>query len=190
MDILINDDKTFENVDYALQKLPISEFNNCEFIQCNFSKTDVNNSTFMDCLFKGCDFSLAKLNNTGIKNIRFVNCRLRGIEFGACNDFLFSASFDNCQLDYSSFYKKKMKKAFFENCSLKQVDFSHADLSGAVFKNCDLLHAIFIQTNLEKADFRTAKGYSFDPEQNKIKKAKFSYSDVGGLLAKYHIDIE
>ncbi|MDQ6813405.1 MAG: pentapeptide repeat-containing protein, partial [Bacteroidota bacterium] len=107
-----------------------------------------------------------------------------------CNDFLFSATFENCQIDYSSFYKKKMKKALFENCSLKEVDFTEADLAGAVFKNCELYQAIFNQTILEKADFRTARNYSLDPELNKIRKAKFSYPDVTGLLSKYGIEIE
>jgi uncharacterized protein YjbI with pentapeptide repeats len=82
-----------------------------------------------------------------------------------------------------------MKKAVLDSCSLKQVDFAETDLSAAVFKNCDLTDAVFMQTILEKADFRTAKNYAFDPEQNKIKKAKFSLPDVAGLLNKYNIEI-
>ena len=38
---------------------------------------------------------------------------------------------------------------------------------------------------LEKADFLTSYNYSFDPELNKIKGAKFSQAGVTGLLAKY-----
>ena len=78
----------------------------------------------------------------------------------------------------------------FGNCSLKQVDFEETELTLAAFNNCDLLHARFIKTILEKADLRTAINYSFDPEINKIKKAKFSYPGVQGLLDKYNIDIE
>jgi hypothetical protein len=43
---------------------------------------------------------------------------------------------------------------------------------------------------LEKTDFRTAYNYSFDPENNRIKKAKFSLAQVVGLLDKYDIHIE
>jgi len=39
-------------------------------------------------------------------------------------------------------------------------------------------------------DFRTAFNYSFDPEINKIRKARFSYPGVCGLLQKYNIEIE
>jgi hypothetical protein len=43
---------------------------------------------------------------------------------------------------------------------------------------------------LEKVDFRTAVNYAFDPNSNKIKKAKFSLMGLAGLLSKYDIDIE
>jgi len=51
------------------------------------------------------------------------------------------------------------------------------------------LNATFDKTMLEKADFRTAYNYSIDPDNNRIKKAKFSQSGLGGLLHKYDIVI-
>lgn len=83
-----------------------------------------------------------------------------------------------------------MKKTDFIDCSLKDVDFTEADLSQANFKNCDLERTNFMQTNLEKADFSTAFNYSFDPEMNKIKKAKFSQQGALRLLDKYNLEIE
>ena len=83
-----------------------------------------------------------------------------------------------------------MKKASFIDCSLKEVDFAETDLTQALFKNCDLLNASFVETVLDKADLRSAINYSFDPELNKIKKAKFSHAGVVGLLTKYDIVIE
>jgi uncharacterized protein YjbI with pentapeptide repeats len=115
---------------------------------------------------------------------------LIGINFDHCSDFLFAADFQNCVLDYASFFRKKMKKAKFTECSLKEADFTGVDLAMAVFSNCDLSRAVFHESNLEKVDFRTAANYSFDPEANKIKKAKFSLSGVPGLLGKYNIEIE
>src|SRR3954466_5278122 len=103
MEDQIHEDQTFENVDYSEKKFPKTEFNYCDFINCNFSKSDLTNSSFMDCSFKGCNLSLAILNNTAIKSLSFLKCKLTGIDFSVCNEFLFAASFDNCQLDYSSF---------------------------------------------------------------------------------------
>lgn len=190
MDILAHEDKTFENVNYAEKTLLNREFSNCTFINCDFSKSNLSNNDFMDCSFKGCNFSLAILDNTGIKNVKFSDCKLMGIDFSRCNSFLFAPLFQNCHLDYSTFFQKKMKKTNFIDCSIREVDFAEADLTMSVFKNCDLLNAGFMRTILEKVDFRTAINYSFDPELNKIKKAKFSYSGVAGLLNKYNIDIE
>ena len=83
-----------------------------------------------------------------------------------------------------------MKKTNFIDCSMQEMDLAEVDLSMAVLKNCDLLNTSFMRTILEKADFRTARNYSFDPEQNKIKQAKFSFPGVAGLLNKYQIVIE
>ena len=182
--------KVFESVDYSEKKLVEREFEDCSFTNCNFSKSDLRGIQFMDCHFKGCNLSLAMLDDAGIKSVAFKDCKLMGIDFSKCNDFLFSVSFENCQLDYCSFYKKKMKKTIFRGCSLKHTDFTETDLSLSILDHCDLSEAIFIQGTLEKTDFRTAKNYAFDPEINKIKKARFSMPDVVGLLTKYNIDIE
>ncbi|MCG6915387.1 pentapeptide repeat-containing protein, partial [bacterium BMS3Abin03] len=68
-------------------------------------------------------------------------------------------------------------------------DFSECDLSSSVFENCDLARAIFANSVIEKADFRTSYNFSIDPEINRIKKDKFSSSNVIGLLDKYDIEI-
>ncbi len=184
------EEATFENIDFSEKDLFDLEYIKCEFINCNFSKSNLRNTDFVDSNFKGCNFSLAVMDHTGLKNVQFISCKSVGVNFSACSNFLFSVSFQDCHLDYSSFFQKKMKKANFINCSLKEVDFEDADLSLGTFDKSDLYNARFIKTNLEKADFRSASNYVFDPAINKIKKAKFSYPGVLGLLSKYDIDIE
>ncbi|MCJ8155237.1 pentapeptide repeat-containing protein [Chryseobacterium sp. SSA4.19] len=71
-----------------------------------------------------------------------------------------------------------------------EVDFSECDLSNASFGYCDLSGAIFDKTNLEKADFRMAVNYSIEPAQNRLKKAKFSLSEVHGLLSHLGVEID
>ena len=55
---------------------------------------------------------------------------------------------------------------------------------------CELAGATFDRTNLEKADLRTAYHFIIDPDNNRIKKAKFSESALSGLLTKYDLVIE
>ena len=190
MEAQIHEKETFENLDFSEQAIQDGEYTKCIFTNCNFSKTNLRSTDFVDCTFKGCNFSLAQLDNTGLKNVTFIASKLIGINFSACSNFLFSVTFQDCHLDYSSFFHKKMKKTNFTKCSLKEVDFEEADLSSANFNNCDLYNTRFINTNLEKTDFCTATNYTFDPEINKIKGARFAYSGISGLLAKYNIDIE
>lgn len=186
----LEQDKTFDNIDYSEKDLSKREFVNCTFTNCNFSKCKLSSTDFIDCNFQNCNFSLALLKQTGLKNIGFTNCKMVGIDFSVTNDFLFSVNFAHCIIDYSTFFKKKMKKTIFKHSSLKDVDFGDTDLSMAIFDNCDLLNTAFTASNLEKADFRTAKNYIIDPEKNKMKNARFSYTGLAGLLSKYDLNID
>jgi uncharacterized protein YjbI with pentapeptide repeats len=113
-----------------------------------------------------------------------------GLQLENCNDFGLSFSFENCQLNHSTFFQMNIKKTIFRDCQLREIDFSETNLSDAIFDNCDLAQAIFTNTILEKADFRTAYHYSIDPENNRLKKAKFSLLGVSGLLDRYDIVIQ
>ncbi len=180
----------FEKIDYTVNPLSKGDYECCRFINCNFYHSDLSNVVFRECTFSECDLSLTTLKNTVFNDIKFVNCKLLGMQFHECKSFLFSVDFENCVLKLAVFYKMKLKKTMFKNCDLQEADFSEADLSDAVFENCDLQRATFDSTILEKADFRTAYNYSFDPERNRIKKARFSQAGINGLLDKYDIDIE
>lgn len=184
------DDQDFKGESYASQRLIPTEYDHCTFYNCDFSDTDLSHSNLIDCRFVECNFSMVNFTLTGLKSVFFEHCKLIGINFDRCSDFMFEVGFKNCLLDYSAFAGKKMKKTTFDDCSLKEVDFSDADLSEARFQNSNLLQAVFQNSNLQKADFRTALNYSFDPDQNKIRNARFSYPGIIGLLSKYHIEIE
>lgn len=75
----------------------------------------------------------------------------------------------------------------FSNCTLREVDFTNTDLTEAVFLDCDLMKAHFENTILDKADFTTAFNFSLNPDNNRLKKTKFSRETVTGLL--HHLDI-
>lgn len=182
--------KTFNKIDFNVNPLAKGDYDTCRFINCNFSKTDLSNFFFSDCEFTGCDLSMVKLVKTAFQNIKFKDCKMLGLLIGNCNEFGLAFNFDNCILNHSSFYKSKIKKTVFRNCQLKETDFTEADLTGVVFDACDLLKATFDHSIMEKADFRNAYNYTIDPEINRLRKAKFSYQGIPGLLAKYDIEID
>ncbi|MCW3103152.1 MAG: pentapeptide repeat-containing protein [Bacteroidetes bacterium] len=187
---LYTEGKRFDKINFTEQQLEKGEYENCTFANCNFSATDLSGINFSGCEFRSCNLSMAKTLKTGFCDIQFTDCKLLGLHFETCNEFLFSAYFENCILNLSSFYRMKIKKTKFSRCSMHEVDLSGADLSGAIFDNCDLAKAKFENTILERADLRTSWNYSIDPEINKIKKAKFSKQGIAGLLDKYDIEIE
>jgi len=133
---------------------------------------------------------MAKLAASQMKSAIFSRCKILGVNFGDCSDSLFSVSFDSSILDFASFAGKKMLKTSFKNSSLRNADFSECDLSGSLFMNCDLDNAVFNKTILKEADFRTAINFNIDPENNNIRKAKFSLNGLAGLLNKYNLTID
>lgn len=182
--------KIYERIDFTVNPLPRDEYDSCSFLNCNFYNAELSHITFRDCKFENCDFSLAKLKNTGLNNIQFAGCKLLGVLFNECNQFLLSVEFENCMLKLAVFNKLKLKKTHFKNCNLEEADFTETELTSTLFDNCDFRRAIFHKTKLDKSDFRTSINYSIDPENNNIRKAKFSISGVVGLLDKYDIDIQ
>ncbi|MDX1409075.1 MAG: pentapeptide repeat-containing protein, partial [Saprospiraceae bacterium] len=73
---------------------------------------------------------------------------------------------------------------------LVEVDFTEADLQGCSFTECNLDRALFFQSDLRGCDFRTARLLNIDPDQNRLRKARFTLAGTPGLLRKYDLDIE
>ena len=184
------EDKTFEAIDFTTTALAAGEYDNCRFVNCNFSDANLSGFKLIECSFIDCNLSMVKTDKATLRDVKFKGCKILGMHFESCDQFIFSVALDGCNLSFCSFYKMKMKKMKFQVCIMHEVDFTDTDLTAAVFENCDLLGAKFENSILEKTDFRTSYNYSFDPEINKIKKARFSLAGLPGLLAKYNIDIE
>jgi len=183
-------DTIFDKQDYTTSPLPLGEYDNCTFNGCNFSSANITGIVFTECNFNDCNFSMVNAKGTAFKEVDFKNCKMTGFNFSISDPFLMTMQFTKCLLNLSSFYNLKLKNIRFKKCNLQEVDFVQTDLTNAAFNECDLRNAIFENSILEKADFRSSINYSFDPEQNRIKKAKFSLQGLPGLLYKYTIDIE
>lgn len=184
------EDLLIEKKDYSNQPVPAGDYDNCTFRGCNFSQSDLSGINFTDCLFEECNLGNARLLNSTLNDVRFRECKMPGLGFETTSPYLFTVEFTGCQLDYSSFFQRKLKKTLFDNCSLKQVDFTDTDLTEAVFRQCNFDKAKFENTLLEKADLRTSFGYSIDPELNRISRARFAWPALLGLLEKYRIEAE
>lgn len=182
-------DQTFKAQDYTKIRLPKGEYENCFFEGCDFSTGYLDNQHFLECEFIDCNLSNANLKHTIFNEVIFSHCKIMGLKFEDLNDFLIAFRFEHCTLNLSSFHQMQLKNMVFKNCKLLEVDFTESGLTSAVFENCDLDRAIFNRTNLEKSDFTKALNFNIDPEQNRLKKAKFSRDGLQGLLQKHDISI-
>lgn len=185
----IIEDQTFTKITGKLITGKQTTYENCRFISCDFSYADFSGQVFIDCQFEGCNLSLVKLSDAGLQDIRFKDCKLSGADFSKSRDFLFGANFESCILDNAIFYKKKNKGAKFLDCSMVETDFTEADLTDVTFDNCNLNRAFFDRTVLKNANLSTSYNFIIDPDNNEIKRAKFSVQGLPGLLAKYGIKI-
>jgi uncharacterized protein YjbI with pentapeptide repeats len=183
-------DKLFDKIDFTAAPLNNGTYENCSFTGCDFSGSCLTECQFIDCQFKNCNLTLADLSMTTLNNVDFINCKMIGLRFDTCNQFALSINFDSCSLNDSSFYRIKLKKPVFRNCKLNNTDLTECDLSGSVFDKCDFSGAMFDRTIIENSDLRTSYNYIIDPENNRIKKARFSRQNIAGLLSKYEIQIE
>jgi len=182
--------QVFDKIDFNKSEWEKGEYEQCMFKDCDFSNINLSGSVFSDCTFQDSNLSLAKLVKTGFKQVQFIGSKLLGLRFDLSDDFLFSVHFNHCILNHSSFFRKKLKGTDFLHCKLEEVEFIESDLSHCRFDYSDLRGAKFENTNLEKSDFREAIHYSFDPEKNRVKKARFSMQGVLSLLDKYELDID
>lgn len=184
------EDQTFTKITAEELKAAARSFEHCRFFNCDLSYADLSAVTFADCEFVDSNLALANVSDTSWQNVKFDSCKLSGIHFNKSSNFLFELHFTSCVLDNAVFYQKKNKKARFTNCSLIETDFTEADLSDAIFDNCNMHRAFFRRTKLQGADFRTSYNFVIDPEDNVLKKAKFSYQGLPGLLTKYSIVVQ
>jgi len=185
-----HEEKDWENIDFKSIGIRQAQYEDCRFIQCDFAGLELHSSSFTDCEFIDCNLSNVDLKGVTLNQVKFKRSKMLGLGFEGCSDFLFSVDFESCQLDYSSFYKRNLKKQQFRACSLKEVDFTDANLEQAIFSDCDLAGAKFENTRLEKADLHTSFNISVDPDFNKVKGALFSLQSLPGLLEKHGIKIK
>jgi fluoroquinolone resistance protein len=180
-----------ESARFNMDNLPDTwegrEFIECRFERCDFTGRSLSKAQFIECTFAECNLSNTKLTGTSFQKCGFISCKLLGVDFSPCSKFLLGFKFEDCMLDMAVLTDLPLKSTQFTGCSLKETDFSRADLSESVFKNCELTRAVFDRTDLKKADFRSARNYLIDPSKNNIRKAKFTWPGVMGLLWGFEI---
>lgn len=180
--------KAFDSVVYEEQHVRYRMFDSCTFTKSNLKGCLFEHCKFENCTFDDCDLSLVKFRNTSFNRVTIKNSKAIGILWYTVNDPL-DLYFENAKINFSSFWKKNLKKIRFMNCMAEEVDFSECNLVQADFTGTDLMNAKFFQTDLSQANFVGAANYLIDPQVNKLKKAKFSLPEALSFLSVLGITI-
>ena len=165
-------------------------FERALFSACDFAGVDLAGLRFEDCVFADCRLSNARICGTVFNGVHFVRCPMEGLNFFEAYGLVMAVSFEVCALDFCSFHGLSLKKTLFKNCSMRGTVLTQADLTGACLERCDLSRAVFHKTRLDKADLSTSYHFVIDPDDNSLKKTRFSALNLAGLLEKYDLEIE
>lgn len=169
---------------------------NVEFVGCTFTKSVLRECSFLfcgfhECLFHNCDLSLSNVRGSVFNQTRFEDSQLIGINWteSAWGKSRLSrpVEFVNSALNHSTFVNLNLKLVTLTGCSVREVDFSDADLTQANCSKSDFSNSRFNHTNLTEADFSGATNYTIAPNDNILKKTKFSLPEAMALL--YGLDI-
>src|SRR5690606_15544328 len=190
MSISYIENQEFRGIDFRHKILVDGEYEGCYFIDCIFSGKDLTGAGFAECEFENCDLSNAFGKNISMRDVIFRNCKILGFRFDQCNPFLLSFSFEDCILNFTSFYRLKIKGTKFVNCKLQNEDFTESDLSLSVFNKCELTGSVFQNSDLNSVNFENSYNFEIDPEINKLKGAVFSKNSLAGLLTKHQLRIK
>jgi fluoroquinolone resistance protein len=133
--------------------------------------------------------------NCRFNDVEFTRSKLIGIDWtttdsSGVNRALFSVSFEDCVLDYCSFYGLTVAKTKLTRCSAIGVELSEADLRETDCSGTDFAQARFSRANLERANFVGALNYGIDPLDCRIKGARFSLPEAALLLTSLGVVIE
>lgn len=177
----------FTEIDPDAKNASGKEFYQCRFENCDLTSVDFSQSRFEKCVFEGCNLSLARVQNCRFLGVQFNQCKLTGNAFDKCDSFLLDIAFEGCFLSNCNFSALNLKKTPFRRCEILESDFVGTQLTECDFTQSNLAGSVFNTCDLTKANFVDARAYSINPQNNKVKKARFSMPEVVGLLE--HLDI-
>ena len=195
---LINQDAFYEmkfsNLKLEQVELKNKTFENCQFEKSCFNEAKLIACQFIDCDFISCNLSSVRLNHTSFSGAVFHESKLIGINWTEARwpyiKLTSPIQFHRSNISHSSFYALDLKEIIIEDCKAHDVDFREGDFSNGNFILTDFERSQFMHTKLVSANFVEAINYYINPNENDIRKGKFSMPDVINLLQGFELEIQ
>jgi fluoroquinolone resistance protein len=184
-------EQNIKSEDFSRSEVAEKKFYDCLFNRCTFVETVFKNCRFVNCRFDHCQLNMMKVPNSVFQGVVFEDSQLVGINWAEANwqkqGLSSPIKFIDCALNHSTFIGLHLPEIEIVKCAARNVDFREADLSKAVLTGTDFSDSLFFHTTLVETDFRRAKNYHINPTQNPMEQAKFDLPEAMQLL--YALDI-
>jgi fluoroquinolone resistance protein len=178
------EDATFADLDCGGLDLSGKAFRQCVFERVRLAEARLVGATFEDCEIESCDLTMARVEEAAFRSVSFRRTKLMGIDWSGVRGIAFVVSFEGCTLSYGTFVDLKMQATVFRDCKAHEVSFIGVDLTKCVFPGTDLAGARFMDTVLVEADLSDAVNYRISPQQNRLKRTKFSEEAALAVVAE------
>lgn len=134
-----------------------------EYINCDFSNSDMTGMDMRDITFIGCNFTNAKLDRANFTNTRLASCTFE-------NASMIGVEFIKADIDRTLFDNANLSSANLSNATLFNSTFIDADLSDSKFSNTVVRSTLFTGSDVSRVDFTFTmlNGYSL----SNLKEAK------------------
>ena len=169
-DITINESNFLETTFAASCEFKNTNLNNVTFIGCIFQRSEINEcnintsdftnfngyiSNYINNTFKDCNFTKSDLRQSIINNCVFNNCNLTGSNWR--NVTFIENDFINCNLSNIDLQSAEgLNGMNFEGLNLQGSQLKGINLRGTNFSNADLRGATFEFSDIEGANFEGA----------------------------------
>lgn len=161
-------------------------FEDCQFLNCGFSRSILTLAVFDRCSFfasdsgKGSDFSYANL-----RDATFTRCNLSNSSFKGAN--LYELNLEDCKAQGVDFAKATFSHAIggrddklITQAHLHRCNFDYANFRDMSFEGCSLIDSSFREADLSGCDFLDADMSGADLSHAFIQKAGFENTDLRG----------
>ncbi len=187
---LIFENCLFLDVDFSGVNISKLHGKNCDFLVCDFDKADITESIFEDCRFydrkttKGCSFRETNLRRVIFKDSDISNCNFqRAIMF---QSELYNCKGQGADFKFANFTHIISRTQLMAQTTLRNCNFKYASFKGVYLKACDLSGSTFINTDftnsvLDECDFSNTVIWSPILFQATIDKIDFRNADILGI---------
>jgi len=112
------ENKTFNGFDFSDTIFHYPIFDNVEFENCLFNKSDMEDARLYGCSFRSCSF---------------VKIDFRTATLGSHKGLFKDCNFENCDFRNASFYEPEFENCIFSKCKLTKIDFCASSFNSCKF---------------------------------------------------------